>query len=82
MIANVNYILVLLSLLAGGFCQVLVTKKGVKAATDACRTVIDNKIPDFTRTIFHDCVGGCNGCIDIDNPGNAGEYNYKSMLHC
>ena len=21
---------------------------------------------------FHDCVGGCNGCINFNNPDNAG----------
>jgi hypothetical protein len=21
---------------------------------------------------FHDCVGGCNGCINYENPDNAG----------
>ena len=24
------------------------------------------------RLTFHDCVGGCDGCINIDNPHNAG----------
>lgn len=26
----------------------------------------------FLRLIFHDCVGGCDGCIDMSNPDNAG----------
>ena len=21
---------------------------------------------------FHDCVGGCDGCVDMNNPDNAG----------
>ena len=24
------------------------------------------------RLAFHDCVGGCNGCINFNNPDNAG----------
>ena len=26
----------------------------------------------FLRLGFHDCVGGCNGCINFNNPDNAG----------
>ena len=28
--------------------------------------------------IFHDCVGsdGCNGCLDVNTPANAGEWAY------
>lgn len=26
----------------------------------------------FLRMVFHDCWGGCDGCIDFDNGGNAG----------
>lgn len=29
-------------------------------------------VPLFVRMIFHDCVGGCDGCIDMNNKGNAG----------
>jgi hypothetical protein len=28
--------------------------------------------PKFLRMIFHDCVGGCDGCLDLDNPENFG----------
>lgn len=28
----------------------------------------------FIRLAFHDCVGGCDGCINMQNPGNVGEY--------
>lgn len=28
--------------------------------------------PQFIRMVFHDCIGGCDGCIDLDNPDNAG----------
>eukprot|EP00529_Nitzschia_sp_RCC80_P015729 CAMPEP_0113489106 /NCGR_PEP_ID=MMETSP0014_2-20120614/26360_1 /TAXON_ID=2857 /ORGANISM="Nitzschia sp." /LENGTH=713 /DNA_ID=CAMNT_0000382837 /DNA_START=182 /DNA_END=2319 /DNA_ORIENTATION=- /assembly_acc=CAM_ASM_000159 len=26
----------------------------------------------FLRLVFHDCVGGCDGCIDMTNPDNNG----------
>lgn len=26
----------------------------------------------FLRMAFHDCVGGCDGCIDLENPENKG----------
>mmetsp|Transcript_45730 Transcript_45730/g.51167 ORF Transcript_45730/g.51167 Transcript_45730/m.51167 type:complete len:684 (-) Transcript_45730:491-2542(-) len=26
----------------------------------------------FIRLSFHDCIGGCNGCVDMGNPDNAG----------
>lgn len=29
-------------------------------------------IPKFVRLSFHDCVGGCDGCVDLQNPENAG----------
>ena len=29
-------------------------------------------IPKFLRLGFHDCVGGCDGCIDMTNPDNQG----------
>lgn len=28
--------------------------------------------PTFVRLGFHDCVGGCDGCVDLGNPDNAG----------
>lgn len=28
--------------------------------------------PKFVRLGFHDCVGGCDGCVDMLNPDNAG----------
>ncbi|KAL3806746.1 hypothetical protein ACHAXA_000233 [Cyclostephanos tholiformis] len=29
-------------------------------------------IPKFLRLGFHDCVGGCDGCVDMTNPDNKG----------
>ena len=28
--------------------------------------------PKFLRLIFHDCIGGCDGCVDLDNRDNFG----------
>jgi hypothetical protein len=28
--------------------------------------------PKFVRLGFHDCVGGCDGCVDLRNPDNGG----------
>ncbi len=35
---------------------------------DSYRTLI----PEFLRLLFHDCVGGCDGCIDLTNTENNG----------
>jgi len=29
-------------------------------------------VPTALRLSFHDCVGGCNGCLNVDNPSNGG----------
>ncbi|KAF6034678.1 APX2 [Bugula neritina] len=34
----------------------------------------------FIRLAFHDCVGGCDGCLNIRNPSNAGLNFYKTPL--
>mmetsp|Transcript_30181 Transcript_30181/g.65163 ORF Transcript_30181/g.65163 Transcript_30181/m.65163 type:complete len:1030 (+) Transcript_30181:308-3397(+) len=31
-----------------------------------------NLAAKFVRHGFHDCVGGCDGCVDMSNPDNAG----------
>ena len=35
----------------------------VRALIDGTRTLA----PKFVRLLFHDCVGGCNGCVDMAN---------------
>ena len=30
--------------------------------------------PQIVRMAFHDCVGGCDGCLDLKNPSNRGEW--------
>lgn len=29
-------------------------------------------IPQFVRLTFHDCIGGCDGCVDMEHEDNAG----------
>jgi hypothetical protein len=31
-----------------------------------------SRIPKMVRLSFHDCISGCNGCINATNPDNAG----------
>ncbi|KAG7368377.1 peroxidase [Nitzschia inconspicua] len=32
----------------------------------------DDLIGKFLRLVFHDCVGGCDGCVDMTNPDHGG----------
>merc|ERR1719209_2216597 len=36
------------------------------------KVIETKKLPAAVRLAFHDCVGGCDGCIDKDKPNNAG----------
>merc|ERR1719209_801127 len=36
------------------------------------KVIEKKKLPAAVRLAFHDCVGGCDGCIDKDKPNNAG----------
>ena len=44
------------------------------ARADIVKLIHDDEdlIGKFLRLSFHDCVGGCNGCVDMTNPDNAG----------
>jgi Peroxidase len=33
---------------------------------------VDGMLAKFVRLSFHDCVGGCDGCVDLANPSNFG----------
>lgn len=58
----------------------------LKHMEDAKKEIIglinnDNTLaPTFMRLGFHDCIGGCDGCIDIDNHDNAGLSNIIDLL--
>ena len=47
----------------------------VTAAVTGIRLLLENDPslgPKFLRLAFHDCVGGCDGCVDLSNPDNKG----------
>ena len=40
--------------------------------------------PAMVRLTFHDCVGGCDGCLNVNDPDNAGleaESTQSNTLH-
>ena len=37
-------------------------------------------LPTTVRLVFHDCVGGCDGCVNINDPSNAGLQNIIGLL--
>jgi len=45
----------------------------VGALCDALMEDDSTFIAGLVRLSFHDCVGGCDGCINKDNPENAGK---------
>ncbi|KAF6039355.1 hypothetical protein EB796_002319 [Bugula neritina] len=59
-----------------GFILLLLpsTAEGVTTAEEAqakasCRSALQNNrknIAGFVRLAFHDCVGGCNGCVNLN----------------
>lgn len=44
------------------------------ATTDIWQIIRDDNsiAPKFVRLGFHDCVGGCDGCVNMENDDNAG----------
>ena len=36
------------------------------------RSVVAAAKPAMVRLTFHDCVGGCDGCLNVNDPDNAG----------
>ncbi len=49
-----------------------VSQKTVEKATARLRGEITGlRAAHAIRLAFHDCVGGCDGCINLDNPFNA-----------
>jgi len=36
------------------------------------RSVVAPSKPAMVRLTFHDCVGGCDGCLNVNDPDNAG----------
>merc|ERR1712002_494573 len=45
----------------------------VEAVKKKLRSVVrGSALPTAVRLSFHDCVGGCDGCLNVNNPDNAG----------
>lgn len=63
--------------LFGGSCDSLTPVTSVDQALQRARADIRDILDDdlqnqIVRLAFHDCVGGCDGCVDLDNPENFG----------
>jgi len=46
----------------------------------AILSLLNENPPVLVRLAFHDCVGGCNGCINLDNPDNGGLFDFVTQL--
>eukprot|EP00899_Mesostigma_viride_P027515 jgi/Mesvir1/7949/Mv11868-RA.1 len=58
-------------------CQAVVDEPTVQAARASIGALLSQGknrvlIPRLVRLAFHDCVGGCDGCVDLANPDNNG----------
>jgi Peroxidase len=50
-------------------------EEAIQTATSQITQIIDNvegMEAKFVRLTFHDCVGGCDGCVDLSDPANFG----------
>jgi Peroxidase len=55
--------------------QPLGLEEAIQMATTQITQIITNvegMEAKFVRLSFHDCVGGCDGCVDLSNPSNFG----------
>lgn len=47
--------------------------EALQLATNDIQAILNNNLQaEIVRLAFHDCVGGCDGCVDLDNPENFG----------
>merc|ERR1719348_2843969 len=71
-----NIAFFLLAIFSPVHCQApskTLTRSKVEEIEQELDKVIEKKkLPAAVRLAFHDCVGGCDGCIDKDKPNNAG----------
>ena len=66
-------------------CRANPTPAQIEIAVGYINGLIDvdiRRLPGFVRLSFHDCVGagGCDGCIDFENPDNNGIRVYSEAL--
>jgi len=48
------------------------TERQVAFVIRKAASVVRSQTPTAVRLTFHDCVGGCDGCLNVNNPDNAG----------
>ena len=48
------------------------TSSEVSQVLRKTRRVVGSAKPAMVRLTFHDCVGGCDGCLNLEDPDNAG----------
>ena len=48
------------------------TSSQVNKVIRKARSVVGPAKPAMVRLTFHDCVGGCDGCLNVNDPDNAG----------
>merc|ERR1711970_137427 len=67
-------LLLVLSLATSAMMQFTsLTSTEVEAVKKKLRSVVrGSALPTAVRLSFHDCVGGCDGCLNINNHDNAG----------
>jgi len=59
----------------GGLFRPKSAERAIRAAKKdiLCILQLNGRLgPKFVRLGFHDCVGGCDGCVNLSNPANAG----------
>ena len=70
--SSMQRVRVLLVLLAATPATLALTRAQVARAKRAVEEANISSGPRFVRLAFHDCVGGCDGCINVHNADNAG----------
>ncbi|XP_067949960.1 putative ascorbate peroxidase [Watersipora subatra] len=72
---------ILLAAFAGSLSALTTTEEA--AVRRICAEVItqpgENMIAGLVRLIFHDCVGGCNGCINLELVDNGGDFANRGL---
>ena len=60
-------------------------EEAIVAARADIRSILDrdiNMAAKFVRLAFHDCIGGCDGCIDLSEAGHFGlEVPMEALEH-
>ena len=56
------------------------TDSEVSQVLRKARSVVAPAKPAMVRLTFHDCVGGCDGCLNVNDPDNAGLENLVADL--